>query len=276
MKTIQIATEQGHFAVQLLGERGDWVVCWPAQFNGYDSMLDFARMLSLQFRVVICDPPAVGQNQHLPYTCTINDLAYYAHRVLQKLQITRCHWIGHGAGGVIGAVLYTTFPERIQTLTLASAPMLSQGRFKLHLAASTAMLASSRLGRHLLASRGTKEIGFADSDERSLISAYLRKTLELITPKNIILMRPLDGASVRRVFDKLRTQPPPMLILCGRYDRIVLPRDQRTVAEITQSHFVDLPCGHLNLLAEPEACAHAFQRFIGMRRQPPQPRRMAA
>jgi 3-oxoadipate enol-lactonase len=262
LKKINIPTDRGNFSAQLLGDKGPWVVCWPAQLNDGESMQEFARLLSRQFRVVLCDPPAIGLNQNLPYSHQIHDLVYYAHRVLTKLGIDRCHWVGHSAGGVVGAGLYGASPERIQSLTLASAPMLSQGRFKLATEVSTSLLAGSRLGRHLLASRALKEMGFAQPQEKSLVSSYLRKVLERTDPKTISSMRPLDGASVRRVFDKLRSSPPPMLILCGRHDRIVLQRDQRTVAEITQSQYADLNCGHMNLLVEPEACAHAFMRFV--------------
>ncbi len=225
-------------------------------------MQEFAHLLSRNFRVVLCDPPAIGLNQNLPYSNAIADLVYYAHRVLIKLGIERCHWVGHSAGGVVGAGLYSALPDRIQSLTLASAPMLSQGRFKLHVAATTALLAGSRLGRHVLASRAVQEMGYADAQEKSQVAGYLRKALERCEPKTISSMRPLDGASVRRVFDKLRSNPAPLLILCGRHDRIVLQRDQRTVAEITQSQYADLNCGHMNLMVEPEGCAHAFMRFV--------------
>ncbi|NJS35677.1 MAG: hypothetical protein HC765_03355 [Brachymonas sp.] len=53
-----------------------------------------------------------------------------------------------------------------------------------------------------------------------------------------------------------------MLVLCGKYDRSVLPRDQRTVAETTHAIFVQLRCGHSALLAEHETCAHAVERLV--------------
>lgn len=262
MNKISITTDRGNFTAQLLGSRGDWVVCWPAQFSDSESLQDFARLLSQKFRVVLCDPPSVGLNQHLPYSAALPDSVYFAHRMIMKLGITKCHWVGQSAGGVIGAALYIASPELFLSLSLASAPMLSQGRFKLHVAATTALLSGSRLGRHVLASRGVNEMGYADASEKALLVAYMRKALERTSPQTIAHMRPLDGASVRRVFDKMRSQPPPLLILCGRHDRIVLQRDQRTVAEITQGQFVDLNCGHLPLLVAPENCAHAFQRFV--------------
>ena len=262
LKNICIPSERGNFTAQLLGAKGDWVVCWPAQLNDAESFKDFARMLSRDFRVVLCDPPAMGVNQNLPYSNAIPDLVYYAHRVLVKLGIKKCHWVGHSAGGVVGAALYAASPERFLSLSLASAPMLSQGRFKLHVAATTSILSGSRLGRTVLASRGAHEMGYADSTEKAMLSGYLRKVLKRTSPQTINSMRPLDGASVRRVFDKMRSKPPPLLILCGRHDRIVLQRDQRTVAEITQSQYVDLNCGHMPLLVDSENCAHAFQRFV--------------
>jgi pimeloyl-ACP methyl ester carboxylesterase len=262
LKIINIATQRGNFTAQLLGERGDWVVCWPAQFNGHKSMQDFALLLSRNFRVVLCDPPAIGLNQSLPYSQDIKDLVYYAHQVLLKLKIVRCHWIGHSAGGVVGAALHIASPERIQSLTLASTPMLSEGRFKLHVAVSTILLSGLRLGRYILAARSVHVFGFADLREKILVFDHVRKALDATRPKTIRGMRPLEGGSVRQVFDKMRSLPPPMLILCGGHDRVVLPRDQRTVAEIMQAQYVELPCGHMNTLTQPKACADAFVQFV--------------
>lgn len=262
MKKISISTDRGTMTAHLLGERGDWVVCWPGQLHDTESLIDFARLLARDFRVVICDAPAIASNRNLPYSCSVPNLLYYAQRLLLKLGIERCHWVGQSAGGVVGAALHGLLPEQLLSLTLASAPMLGQGRFRLPITASTALLSRSRLGRAILASRGIKEMGFADRQEKSTVLRYLRDVMERTSPQTIANMRPLDGVSVRLVFDKLRSAPPPMLVLCGRYDQIVLHRDQRTVAEITQSQFVELKCGHLPLMVEPEKCAHAFRRFV--------------
>lgn len=252
----------------LLGERGDWVVCCPGQLNDIESLRDFAQLLARDFRVVLFDAPAIASNHNLPYTCAIPDLLYYAQRLLMKLGIERCHWVGQSAGGVVGAAVHGLLPEQLLSLSLASAPMLGQGRFRLHVAASTALLSRSRFGRAVLASRGIKAMGYASAQEKAMLLGYLRDVLERTKPQTIASMRPLDGASVRRVFDKLRAAPPPMLVLCGRHDQIVLHRDQRTVAEITHAQFVDLNCGHLPLMAEPEKCAHAFRRFVQTLPQP--------
>lgn len=252
----------GVFTAQLLGTRGDWVVCWPSQVSTAESLMDFALSLAQDFRVVICDSPGLGDNQGVTYTNNINELTYLAHRMLSKLGIERCHWVGHSAGGVIGASIHVALPARLISLTLASTPMLSQGRFKLHVAAGTALLSGSRLGRRLLASRASHETGSSDAQEKALVSAYLTKTFEKASPKTLSSMRPLDGASVRRTFERLRANQLALLVLCGRHDAIVLPRDQRTVAEIMQANFVDLDCGHMSLLVQPDACAHAFKRFV--------------
>lgn len=262
MNKIQVPTDEGIFTAHLLGVRGDWVVCWPSQLTDYESVIDFANVLSLQYRVVICDPPAMGANQSIHYTRTLNELVYFAHRVLTKLGIEHCHWVGHSAGGVVGAALHVALPGRIQSITLASCPMLSQSRLKMHAAATTNLLSNSRIGRRILVARASQELGYQDELEKQLIVKYLSKVFEQIHPKTIANMRPLDGAVVRRTFDRLRANQPPLLVICGQHDGIVLPRDQRTVAEITQSQIAYFECGHMTLLVEPEKCAHAFMRFM--------------
>jgi pimeloyl-ACP methyl ester carboxylesterase len=262
LKKIHIATDRGEFTAQVFGLHGEWVVCWPGQLNDHDAFSYFASILARDFRVVVCDLPAFGLNRDLPYTHSVNEHVYYAHRLLTKLGIDHCHWVGFGGGGVIGAALHSAMPSQLRSLTLASTPMLSQSRLKLHAAVTTSLLGRSRLGRRLLASFFAQELGYASRQEKALLTNYFQQAFERAHPKAISSLRPLDGASVRRAFDRLRANQPPMLILSGKHDGIVLPRDQRTVAEITQSHIAYLDTGHMTLLVEPETCAHAFQRFV--------------
>lgn len=203
-------------------------------------------------------------------------MVHFAQSLLSHLGIEQCHWVGHSAGGVVGAGLRVAAPSRITSITLASTPMLSQGRFKLTAAASKNLLSGSRWGRRVLVSRGLEQVSYRHAEEKLLISDYLQNLFERTPPKTISGMRPLDGAVVRGIFDKMRTSPPPVLVLCGKLDPVVLPRDQRTVAEIMQGQFVELHCGHMNLLAEPEACAHAFTRFVRMQHKHPEPSAVAA
>jgi pimeloyl-ACP methyl ester carboxylesterase len=265
LKTISTTTEQGKIHAHVIGERGAWVACWPAQLTDHQCMLDFAQLLAREHRVVLFDPPAVGANRDLPYSDDIKRMVYFAQAALSHLGIEQCHWVGMSAGGVVGAALRVAEPSRILSLTLAGTPMISQGRFKLTAMASKNLLAGSRWGRHVLVSRGVAQVGFRDDQEKHLIGKYLRRLFERTPPQTIRAMRPLDSGVVRNVFDKLRTDAPHMLVLCGKYDPVVLPRDQRTVAEITQAQFVELRCGHMNLLVEPEKSAHAFLRFVKAR-----------
>jgi pimeloyl-ACP methyl ester carboxylesterase len=262
LKTIAVTTEQGKFHAHLLGDKGEWVLCWPAQLTDHKSYLGFAQILARDHRVILIDPPAIGANQHLPYSDDLKRMVYFAQRTLSHLHVEQCHWVGHSAGGVVGVALRVAAPSRILSLTLACAPMLSQGRFRLTAAAAKAMLTGSRWGRRLLAARGVVQVGFHDEKEKNLVSQYLQDLFERTPPKTISNMRTLDSHIVRGVFDKLRADPPPMLVLCGRHDPVVLLRDQRTVAEITHAQFVDLPCGHMNLLAQPEASAQAVLRLM--------------
>jgi pimeloyl-ACP methyl ester carboxylesterase len=227
-----------------------------------DCMADFVLMLSMHYRVLVCEPPAVGSNVHLPYTNEVNDMVHYAHRTLNHLGIEQCHWVGQSAGGVVGAALHSASPGRIQSLTLISTPMISQGRLKAHLSAATGLLSGSKLGRRLLTARIVNDMGFRDEREKKLLSRYFSQVLESTPPKTISSLRPINGASVRRVFERLRQNPPPTLVLAGEHDRVVLLRDQRTVAELTQARLVHVQAGHMTQLVEPDVCAHAFFRFI--------------
>jgi pimeloyl-ACP methyl ester carboxylesterase len=258
---VRVPTEQGEFGVHVLGGRGDWVICWPAQIGDRESLLEFGRVLAHDFRVMLIDPPGMGINQALGFRRSVVELAFFAYAVLKELGIERCHWVGHSAGGVVGAALHSVAGARIQSLTLASVPMLNSGRFTLSAAASTMVLSKSVWGKRILASLTAKELGVMDADEKSRVSKHMFKLFQRTLPETLSSLRPLEGTSVRHIFEQLRKNHPPMLVLTGRHDLTVLPRDQRTVAEVTQAQYVELPCGHMTLLAEPETSAHAFMRF---------------
>jgi pimeloyl-ACP methyl ester carboxylesterase len=261
MKTVSIPTDQGSFHAHLLGDAGSWVICWPAQPNDYKSMLEFAKLISHQHRVVICEPMAIGANHQLPYSNKIAHSALYAKHVFVYLGIEACHWVGQSAGGAVGAAICAAAPARILSLTLASAPMLRQGRFLMAATFSTAVLSSSRWGRALLLKRSIKLLGYAGQAQKLQLLQYLQTMFDATPPKTIRKMRPLDGESVRALFDKLRAKPPRTLVICGQFDGVVLPRDQRTVAETLRAKYLELPCGHLSILALPQECADAFLSF---------------
>jgi pimeloyl-ACP methyl ester carboxylesterase len=225
-------------------------------------MKEFAQILALDFRVLLCDIPAFGANRSLPYTHDIDRHVYFARHLLAALKIDRCHWVGHAGGGVIGVALHNVMPDCLLSLTLASTPLLSQSRISLQSTAARTFLGSSRLARRLFTSRIVQEMGYASAAEKSQLIAYYRQAFEQAQPDILSKLRALDGVSLRRSFDQMRTHPPRLLVLTGKHDHVVLPRDQRTVAEITQSPIVSLDCGHMTLLVEPETCAHAFMRFV--------------
>lgn len=262
MKNITVNLSSGLFHFQIIGERGDWVICWPGQAVDSISLQPFAHLLAEHHRVVLLDPPAVGLNAHFPYSPSLAQLLVYADAVMQNVAIKRCHWIGHSSGGSLGAALHAARPGCLQSLTLASAPMLSQSHVKLHHAAVRSVLAGFTQGRQILAKHFAKEVGARNGLERSEITAHFSRVMQSVSPSNIRKFQPLDSQDVRRAFEHLRKKPLPCLVLCGQFDGIVWPRDQHTVAEITHSTYIELKCGHMNLQVLPEDCAQAFLNFV--------------
>ncbi|NJS35676.1 MAG: hypothetical protein HC765_03350 [Brachymonas sp.] len=182
-KTVSIHTDQGVFNVHLMGEHGSWLICWPAQLNDHTSLLDFAGQLVRHHRIVLIDPTAMGSNQHLPYSSRVEDHLPFALSLFRGLGMEQCHWVGHGAGGVLGAALAVAARQRIQSLTLASTPMLKQGRFKLSAQTLKSMLSGFRLGRRILVKRGMEQLGYADTEEKKLVTRHLYAMFERTAPQ---------------------------------------------------------------------------------------------
>lgn len=261
MKKVLISTSKGGFHAQLLGMKGDWVICWPAQALDGESLMPFAQIIAHSHRVVLLDPPAVGLNQHLPYTAQLDELVAYAHSLLMSLGIQRCHWVGHSSGGPLGAALHAAMPSCLKSLTLASAPMLKQSHVKQHKTILRDLFAGFAKGRQFLAKRFAREVGASNGVERAQVAEHYLRSMNSMTPHNIRQLRPLDGQAVRQAFDALGNKPVPILVLCGMHDGVVWPRDQRTVAESTQGTYVELNCGHLTLQMKAPDCASAFLSF---------------
>jgi pimeloyl-ACP methyl ester carboxylesterase len=268
MKKYEIHTDQGVYAAQVLGSRGDWIVCCPTRVCDHTHMLDFASALQHEYRILMIDPPGNGLNRALNYRAAVSDHAFFALKAMNFLGIEQCHWVGHSAGGVVGVILHLTSPGRIKTLTLASTPLLRQGRLGLATALASRILVRSLFGRRVIVARSLDELGYRNKEERSLVIRHLSQGLDHASPSFINAARPLDGKMVRSMFEQLRARHPPMLVIAGQYDRVVRARDQQTVAQMTQARFEQLPCGHMPFLVEPRACTLAFQHLIQVRSWP--------
>lgn len=80
------------------------------------------EMLAATHRVVLLDHRGTGRNRGpLPERLTIADMAADALAVLDQIGVTRCRFIGHAVGGLIGLTMALMRPTLIERLVLVNA-----------------------------------------------------------------------------------------------------------------------------------------------------------
>ncbi len=78
-------------------------------------------MLAASFRVIIYDQAGTGMSQTvLPEGYSLRDMAEDVVKLLDKLAVERCFFIGHALGGIIGLELALAYPARIERLIVVN------------------------------------------------------------------------------------------------------------------------------------------------------------
>lgn len=70
------------------------------------------------FDLVAIDMPGHGYSDHLNLSYTMHEMVYQLIRVIQELNWSHCHLVGHSLGGSVAMMLAVALPEAVQSLTL--------------------------------------------------------------------------------------------------------------------------------------------------------------
>lgn len=88
---------------------------------GYWS-LQIPRLVEAGFRVIAYDQYGTGRSKGtLASDYCIEDMAHDVKQILDSTESSRCHFVGHALGGLVGLQLALDFPERVRSLTLINA-----------------------------------------------------------------------------------------------------------------------------------------------------------
>jgi aminoacrylate hydrolase len=77
--------------------------------------------LAARYRILLYDHRGTGRSDRaLPEDCTVETMAGDVLRLMDRLAITRAHFVGHAAGGLIGLMLALNAPDRLDRLVVVN------------------------------------------------------------------------------------------------------------------------------------------------------------
>ncbi len=234
---------------------------------GTDSLtwLSVRGGLARHFRVITFDNRGAGRSRTPDTPYTIVDMADDARRLLAHCGIGKAHILGHSMGGYIAQELAGKFPECVDKLILADTAPVSSERnntfFRDFLGWwKKGMDLEARL-RHWTFWLFTPE-RFADG---GFIENYIQAALGAPYPQTIPgfqgQIEAIASFDARDRLDKIRAET---LIIEGKEDILILPREAETLKRIPGSSLLSIPeAAHLLYVEQPDAFSRALVEFFG-------------
>lgn len=237
-------------------------VNWLFQVKGF----------SPRYRVVTFDNRGVGETD-LPEAPAYptSQMADDAAAVLEHLNITRAHVVGHSMGGTIAMELAIRHPKRVRSLSLCGTWARGDGRFLHTIRAWMALwgrLDPDARFRHLLMPSLYTPAFF---DDQARVDETVQRVLSYPFPTKPEAVErqgrgllEWNGTRLRDI-RKLRV---PTLVLVGRDDNLTVPAFSRALAAlIPKSQLRLIPGGHGFTIEYSEAFNRAVLGFLkGVRR----------
>jgi len=118
--TVTVGTHRVHY---LEGGSGEPVLLLHGIFSEKDHWVDFARLLTPHYRVIVPDLPGYGESSRLDSESYDYDAqTERLKNLLDTLGIRRAHLAGNSMGGTIAALFAMRYPERVATVSFIGAP----------------------------------------------------------------------------------------------------------------------------------------------------------
>lgn len=250
--------EQGTGGVPLLVIQGLGYATWASRYQ--------VPALSQRRRLVLFDNRGAGRSCKPPGPYTIELLADDAASVLDELDITCAHVLGHSMGGYIALTLALRRPELVGSLVLVGTGAGEPTHEPVPRETLDEWLAHAHLPPRAFARR-TMHLSFRPGwteEHRELYEDLLAARLEHPTPPECWLAQ-FDAASrfVEEGIPVERIQAP-ALVVHGDVDRVVPIANGLALAErLPRAELVVFPgAGHLPPLEEPERFNAVVGEFL--------------
>jgi pimeloyl-ACP methyl ester carboxylesterase len=188
-----------------------------------------SALLAEACRVIVPDLRGHGESAHLPGPYSAEAMAADLATTLDALGVASAHVLGHSHGGAAAQVFARTHPERVRSLVLVSTYTRQRLTWWEQLTGRLAPPAVTVLGTRRLA-RFIRWLRTAGGGRKFKPQAAAVRSATLAANDSGQLAAALHDA---RPFDSrewLETIQAPALVIAGRQDYVVVPRQARLLA----------------------------------------------
>jgi pimeloyl-ACP methyl ester carboxylesterase len=263
--TVMVDTDTGPLGVHVFGECGIPVICWPTLMGDHRSMSEMAFVLAYEYglQVAVIDPPGFAYSQSIRQWPGLSGCVGMALAVANELAAARFHWVGHGFGGHVGAVLASRLPHRVASITMISTPLIQPARFSGLSRLLAPLLWHTETGRSKITRHMLSQVDEPLQFDHDLIAHRLRMTFEDGNLQVLRTLAPTPPRMLTQLRAMLQRSETPKLIVAGRHDKMALVREQRTIGELLpHARFAQLDCSFMVPMVRPRELAIEVAAFV--------------
>lgn len=216
-----------------------------------------ATPLVQEFDFATYEPRGIGRTEQPSGDWDMLDYAQDAISCLDALNWPDAHVIGESFGGMTALHLATVAPERVKSLTIASATAGGPDHHS-HDISEFLTLSREEAATASLKLQDNRNAALAEEDPAAFgekLAARLAFEVQFATPSiaNGGYARLLDARRDHDCTNSVAQIQIPSLILAGRYDRQAHPDAQRVLSEaLPRSEFQEYDAGHGVLFSDPK------------------------
>jgi pimeloyl-ACP methyl ester carboxylesterase len=231
----------------------------PRSWAEYRAVLP---LLGVRYRAIAMDTVGFGASDAMPGQPSIEGWALAAVQLLDKLEIARCHVVGHHTGGVIAVELAARHGARVATLVLSSTPFADEA-FR-HARAQRPPIDAvepSDDGAHLTA-LWRKRQPFYPTGRPELLHAFVLDALKVGDVE-----AGHRAVAAYRMEDRVASIHQPTLLIRAPGDPFASPHAAQWLTHLPQARVVDIEGGMVPLPDQlPQAFAQTVLRFLDAQR----------
>ena len=257
--TYTVNVRDQKFNIELMnGGNGDPVL-YIHGADGFPKWENYLDNLAESFSVYVPAHPGVSNSTGLDELDNLWDLVLFYDELIDALNLTSVHLIGHSYGGMIAAEIAACIPNKVKSLTLIS----SLGLWIDSAPIADFFILTAEERKNLLWHNSESEIAIEtsnvpeDAAERALLN--VNRTITLASIGKFCWPIPDKG-----LIKRIHRINMPTLLIWGDNDQIVpLDYGKLFMKLIPNSELKTIvECGHIPQLEKPTECINSIKEFI--------------